>query len=107
MVKEHIEIRNSQEFLSAKYEESLMELKKCAELNKNLPNEMASIVQKYSELSCEVQQLQAKVNTSEQLKLNNNVLIRGIEETEPVDQAVLKIANISDVQIAENDIDFA
>lgn len=106
MVKEQSEIPNSQEFLSAKYE-SLIELKKCSELNKNLRNEMASIVQKYSELISEVQQLRAKVNASDQLKLNNNVLIRGIDETEQVDQAVLKIASISEVQINENDIDFA
>lgn len=107
ILKEQTELRKSQEFLSASYEEAIKELKQCREANKNLRNEMASIVQKQSDFHGEIAVIKAKVNVNEQSKIINNVLIRGIAETEPVEQAVKKIANLSEVQLVENDIDYA
>lgn len=107
VLKELSEIRKSQEFVSTEYDETIKELNQCRETNKNFRAEITSLTKKYTELRTEVEFLKSKNNANEQSKINNNVLIRGVDETEPVDVAVMKIAQISEIDLCENDIDFA
>lgn len=101
------DLAQSQNFISAKYDEMLSELKeykKSAEQTNALRLELAAAIKKCSALSDEIQLLKEKQNTSEQANLNTNVLVRGISAGDDADAAVKKIAHIVDVPVDENDL---
>lgn len=101
------EVKESQNFLSNKYDGLLTELKKLTEINNRQKQEISALTSKCKKLSTDVENLKATVNAHEQKKILNNVVIRGINADENATAAVLNIAQLVNVDISVGDIEYA
>lgn len=107
LAKNFNELAQSQQFISAKYDEIIKEMKeqkRSIEQINTLRLELAAAHKKCSELNTVVEMLSTKQNSHEQVNLNSNALVRGISVEDDAISAVKKIAQIVEVPIEESDL---
>lgn len=98
------ELKESQDFMSNKYDELLAEVKKLKDMNNEQKREISALTTKCEKLSSEMEKLKTTVNTHEQAKIHNNVVIRGINPAENANTAVMNIAQLAGVEITNDDV---
>lgn len=91
------EVAASQQFLSESHDDFSTQLKRYAEENKNLRNDVTALTKKCTLLTEEIEHMKSKVNSHEQEKISSNVLIRGVQASEEPLAAVKKIAAMVDM----------
>lgn len=102
--KQQKELTNAQQFFSTQYDDFTVQLNALTNVNKEMRNELNSVVKKCRDQSIEIEHLKSKLNLSEQQKINNNVIIRGIAANDDARESVKKIAALSDVVVDDTDI---
>lgn len=101
------EITKSQDFLSGKHDDVIEQLKLIRDENKNQRQDIASLKKQQHQMRNEIEELKAKINTVEQNKTGDKVIVRGIKDQENPKNAIEKIAGIIGVELGANDIVFA
>lgn len=101
------DLTKSQEFVSAKHDDVIEQLKLLREENKSVRQEIATLKKQQHQMRSDIDQLKAKLNIFEQQKTGDKVIVRGVKKEEDATEAVKKIAAIIDVNLDANDIIFA
>ena len=100
------DVKNSQEFISAKYDELKVDYDKQIETNKKLENELKTLKNQIAENNKQTNKEAVKLDSLEQYGRRLNLEIAGIPftEGENTNAIVTEVAELLDVKITDKDI---
>lgn len=76
---------------------------KVMQVNNELKRELSTLTHKYTKLSHDIEHLKSNINTQVQTNIRSNVVVRGIDGEENATAAILKIAQISEINLTPDD----
>lgn len=102
--KQQKDLSSSQQFISSQYDDIMDKLRGLTKSNREMRNELNSVVKKCRQQTVEIEQLKTKLKAHEQEKINNNVVIRGISVNDDARTSYKKVAVIAGVKVEDNEI---